>query len=140
MRDVPHYINRKMKGHIRRWHKVTETDDKKRKGSGQTPPRGKRGAYKAASAMGGGPGAGAGGTRSKWGQMPAGGWTPEQQERWDAEEQARKTRAAEMHNRVEREEEELKHRLGSREAGAVQQRAKSAARRAGAFGKAPAIC
>jgi hypothetical protein len=40
--------------------------------------------------------------------MPAGGWTPEQQERWDAEEQARKTRAAEVHKRVEREEEELK--------------------------------
>jgi hypothetical protein len=108
MRDVPHYIKRKMQGHIRRWYNLIESDDKKRKGSGQTSPRGKRGTYKAASAMGGGSGAGAGGTKSKWGKMPAGGWTPDQQERWDTEEQARNTRAAEMHKRVEREEEELK--------------------------------
>jgi hypothetical protein len=80
LRDVPHYIKRKMQGHIRRWHNATENDDKKRKGSGQTPQRGKRGTYNAARAMGGGPGAGAGGTRSKWGQMPSGGWTQEQQE------------------------------------------------------------
>ena len=73
--------------------------------------------------MGGGSGAGAGGTRSKWGQMPAGGWTPDQQERWDAEEQVRKTRAAEMHKRVEREEEELKRnpeKVSKKIVGAIQ--------------------
>jgi hypothetical protein len=57
MRDAPHYIKRKMQGHIRRWHNAKDKDDKKRKGSGQTPPRGnkaKRGTSNVAWVMGGG--------------------------------------------------------------------------------------
>jgi hypothetical protein len=38
MRDVPHHIKRKMQGHIRRWHNAPDKDNKKRKGSRQTPP------------------------------------------------------------------------------------------------------
>jgi len=122
MRDVPHYIKRKMQGHIRRWYNLTEGDDKKRKGSGQTSPRGKRGTYKAASKMGGGSGAGTGGTKS-WGKMPVGGWTSDQQEQWDAEEQARNTRAAAMQKRVERAEEELRRnpeKVSKKIVGAIQ--------------------
>jgi hypothetical protein len=133
MRDVPHRIKRKMQGHIRRWYNLTEGDDKKRKGSGQASPRGKRvdttrqaqrraATYKAASVMGGGSGAGTGGTKA-WGKMPAGGWTPDQQEQWDAEEQARKTQAAAMQKRVERAEEELRRnpeRVSKKILGAIQ--------------------
>jgi hypothetical protein len=133
MRDVPHRIKRQVLGHIRRWHNLTEGDDKKRKGSGQASPRGKRvdttrqaqrraATYKAASVMGGGSGAGTGGTKA-WGKMPAGGWTPDQQEQWDAEEQARKTQTAAMQKRVERAEEELRRnpeRVSKKILGAIQ--------------------
>jgi hypothetical protein len=44
--------------------------------------------------------------------MPSGGWTQEQHEQWDAEEQVRKTRAAEMQKRLEREEVEMKRNPG----------------------------
>jgi hypothetical protein len=133
MRDVPHRIKRKMQGHIRRWYNLTEGDDKKRKGSGQASPRGKRvdttrqaqrraATYKAASKMGGGSGAGTGGTKA-WGKMPVGGWTSDQQEQWDAEEQARNTRAAAMQKRVERAEEELRRnpeKVSKKIVGAIQ--------------------
>ena len=72
--------------------------------------------------MGGGSGAGTGGTKA-WGKMPAGGWTPDQQEQWDAEEQARNTRAAAMQKRVERAEEELKRnpeKVSKKIVGAIQ--------------------
>jgi hypothetical protein len=55
--------------------------------------------------------------------MPSGGWTQEQQEQWDAEEQVRKTRAAEMQKRVEREEEEMKRnpeKVSKKTVGAIQ--------------------
>jgi hypothetical protein len=42
MRDVPHHIKRKMQGHIMRWHNAPDKDDKKRKGSRQTPPQGNK--------------------------------------------------------------------------------------------------
>ena len=76
MRDVPQNIKHMMQGNIRRWY---NKGGKKRKGSGETPPRGgraKQGLSNSAWAMGGGvAGAGAGGAAvSKWGQMPAGGW------------------------------------------------------------------
>jgi len=133
MRDVPHHIKRKMQGHIRRWCNLTEGDDRKRKGSGQASPRGKRvdttrqaqrraATYTAARKMGGGSGAGTGGTKA-WGKMPAGGWTPDQQEQWDAEEQARKTQTAAMQKRVERAEEELRRnpeKVSKKIVGAIQ--------------------
>jgi hypothetical protein len=105
MQDVPHCIKYMMQGNVRRWINAKDKDDRKRKGSGQTPPSGNRakhGLPNAAWAMGGGvAGAGAGGSAaSKWGKVPAGGWTREQKQQWDDEERARKARDVEMHKRV----------------------------------------
>jgi hypothetical protein len=60
--------------------------------------------------MGGGvAGVGAGGAAAtKWGKVPAGGWTREQQKKWNEEETERKARDVRMHKRVERELEEIK--------------------------------
>jgi hypothetical protein len=107
---VPQNIKHMMQGNIRRWHNVKDKGDKERKGSGETPPRGGRaqqGLSNAAWAMGGGTaGAGAGGAAaSKWGQRPAGGWTRKQKQQWEEEdhweedEKARKSRDVAMHKR-----------------------------------------
>jgi hypothetical protein len=47
----------------------------------------------------------------KWGTTPPGGWTREQQQQCDNEEQVRKAWAAEMKKRVEVEEEEIRRNL-----------------------------
>jgi hypothetical protein len=113
MRDVPHHIKQKLQGHVRRWHNAPDKDDKKRKASGRTPPKGNRakhGPSNAAWTMGGGStGAGAGGSAAtKWGRIPTGGWTRKQQKQWEDEEQTRKARATEMQSRVDKEIKEIR--------------------------------
>ena len=109
MRDVPLHITSMMKGSVRLWQ---NRDQEKRKRTEATTPNHKPrdATFNAAKKMrGGGAGARADGpTGSTWGPRPLGGWTKEQERQWAEEEKARKERTGKLHERVERELEELK--------------------------------
>ena len=125
MRDVPQNIKHMMQGNIRRWY---NKGGKKRKGSGETPPRGgraKQGLSNAAWAMGGGTAGalelveqqrrsgdrglradGPGSKNKNGGKKRSLGY---------GDEKARKARDVAMHKRVERELEEIRRDRGVQE-------------------------
>jgi hypothetical protein len=109
MRDVPLHITSMMKGSVRLWR--NRDQEKRKRTEAPTPTHKPRDAtFNAAKKMRGG-GAGArtdGPTGSTWGPRPLGGWTKEQERQWAEEEKARKERTGKMHERVERELEEIK--------------------------------
>jgi hypothetical protein len=116
-RDAPQYLKRNMAGQIRRWHNILDRGDKKRKADERPEPRGGRDRHwqsNTAWALGGGSaGAGAGSaTATQWGCEPAGGWTSEQQNRWNwnGEEKTRKVWAKDTKERVAKEVDELRLR------------------------------